>query len=56
MDEREEIEQLRDMNAMLLKQLTGQINCAFFCALPECAKQLARNCNDDQNKTNPSND
>lgn len=45
MEEREEIERLRDINAMLLKQLAGQIECSFFCALPECAQQL-RNSND----------
>lgn len=45
MEERKEIERLRDINAMLLKQLIEKIECSYFCALPECAQQL-RNSND----------
>lgn len=41
-----EIERLKDRNAFLLRQVTGKINCAYFCALPECAIELNRRSND----------
>lgn len=49
---REEIERLRDRNHFLLKQITGQINCSYFCALPECFDQLAKGNHDNQNCKN----
>jgi len=41
-----EIERLKDRNAFLMRQVTGKINCAYFCALPECAMELNRKSND----------
>ena len=48
MEEQTEIEMLRSKNAFLMQQLAGRINCAYFCALPECAVYLEekRKCND----------
>lgn len=57
MNERDEIERLRDRNAFLLRQIMGQINCSYFCALPECFKELnERGCHDKkicEDRTNP---
>lgn len=44
-----EIERLRDRNAFLLRQVTGKINCEYFCALPECAMELINRRSNDQN-------
>ncbi len=46
-----EIERLKDRNAFLMRQVTGKINCAYFCALPECAMELINRRSDDQNIT-----
>lgn len=54
MEEQTEIEKLRDRNAFLLKQIMGQINCSFFCALPECFDELhKRGCNDCNDQKDP---
>lgn len=44
---------LRERVATLQAHINGGINCAFFCALPECAKYLSGE-NYEQDSTHPS--
>ena len=44
---------LRERVATLQAHIHGGINCAFFCALPECAKYLSGE-NYEQDSTHPS--
>jgi len=48
-----EIERLKDRNAFLLRQVTGKINCGYFCALPECAMELINRRSNDKDITDP---